>query len=316
MRILLLGRDGQLGRAVMQTLTRNKAVASPDDITAWGRADVDLFDLELLGERLDALRPTLLINAAAYTQVDEAQTQVELAHRINAQVPEVLAQYAHQVGATLMHYSTDYVFAGDRVAGYSESDACTPINVYGESKYAGELAIQRIFAARKPHPMARYAIFRTSWLYGEGNNFIRTNVHLARSKSELRIVSDQWGVPTSAHWLADISLTLVIQASHQGLEIQSFESGIYHAVPDGQTNWFGLAQVAIASALRREMSFQVPSIEAIIPITSDQMPRPAKRPAHSVLQNARLKAECERLGLGHTFPPWQDLVDAYVQSLQ
>jgi dTDP-4-dehydrorhamnose reductase len=316
MRILLLGRDGQLGRAMLQTLTANASPISPDHLSAWGRADLDLSNLLLLRERLNTLRPTLVINAAAYTQVDAAQTQPELAHRINAQVPELLAHYAHLAGASLMHFSTDYVFAGDRVAGYSEEDPCAPINVYGESKYAGELAIKHLFAASTPHPQARYAIFRTSWLYGEGNNFIRTILQLAQVKSELRVVSDQWGVPTGARWLADTSLALVTHVSQEGLIARPFTSGVYHAVPDGQTNWYGLAQVVIASALRQEMRLQVPTIEAIVPISSEEMPRSAKRPAHSVLQNAKLKSECTRFGLGGAFPPWEDLVDRYVQSLQ
>jgi dTDP-4-dehydrorhamnose reductase len=312
MRILLLGRDGQLGRAMLQTLTANASPISPDYLSAWGRADLDLSDLPLLRERLNTFRPTLIINAAAYTQVDAAQTQAELTHRINAQVPEVLAHYAHQTGASLMHFSTDYVFAGDRVAGYSEEDACAPINVYGESKYAGELAIEHLFATSRPHPQARYAIFRTSWLYGDGKNFIRTILHLARDCEKLEVTNDQNSVPTNALWLAKVSLNLILG---DDLQIRPFSSGIFHAVPNGYVNRYNLARFVVQVALDAGyiMKLSPPDIESI---SSSNYAMLAKRPLNSYMLTKKFNDTLIKLGdfskLYFLNQSWEEGVKTYV----
>jgi dTDP-4-dehydrorhamnose reductase len=203
---LVFGKDGQLGKAFQNLLQIIAAdIGSPPDIKYIGRAECNLSDDLALRILLDKSNPNLIINAAAYTAVDKAESEVEIAFAINAKAPEVMARYAATQGATFLHYSTDYVFDGEKNGFYLEDDIQNPLGVYGKSKTAGEEAITRAFAETSGKSRGQFAIFRTSWVYGEGENFIRSILRLAKECDELKIINDQYGVPTGAQWLAQVS---------------------------------------------------------------------------------------------------------------
>jgi dTDP-4-dehydrorhamnose reductase len=227
MNILIFGKDGQLGKA-FRALFESSTQASDAHIQYVGRSDCDLSQADAVKQCLIHSKPDLIINAAAYTAVDKAQTEVELANAINARAPEVMAQYAATHGVTLLHYSTDYVFDGSKAGYYLENDVRNPLGEYGKSKAAGEVAIERAFLNST---QGQYAIFRTSWVYGAGGNFIRTILRLAKEREELKVIEDQLGVPTSADWLASLSLDLALDSKGQ---LRKFDSGTYHAVPPGR----------------------------------------------------------------------------------
>ena len=284
MNILVFGKDGQLGKAFKAVFDANR-LDKLHRITYVGRAECDLSNADAIVKLLDQIKPNLIINAAAYTAVDKAETEVDLAYAINAKAPEVMAMYAKQHGATFLHYSTDYVFDGSKKIPYVESDARNPLGVYGKSKAAGEEAIETVFSSRHKYntdisdseQKAQYAILRTSWVYGDGGNFIRTILRLAIERESLKVIADQYGVPTSANWLAEVSLALALNNEHQ---LKPFPSGIYHAVPLGQTTWHGLAcyVVQVATGAGAALKLRPEAIEAI-PATD--YPLPAPRPMNS-----------------------------------
>jgi dTDP-4-dehydrorhamnose reductase len=225
MNILVFGKDGQLGKAF-------KAIFDADmldelhRIIYVGRAECNLSNADAIAALLDDLKPNLIINAAAYTAVDKAETEVDLAYTINAKAPEIMALYAKCHSATLLHYSTDYVFDGSKKTPYVESDVRNPLGIYGKSKAAGEEAIEAVFATNHNNNLEirdseqkakyeQYAILRTSWVYGDGGNFIRTILRLAKERETLKVIADQYGVPTSATWLAEVSLTLALNEFDQ-----------------------------------------------------------------------------------------------------
>jgi dTDP-4-dehydrorhamnose reductase len=309
MNILVFGKDGQLGKAFAEQL-QNTPFSQANTIRFVGRDDCDLAKPEQLQALLEFYHPLVIINAAAYTAVDKAESEPELAFAINAVAPEIMAKYAATNNATLLHFSTDYVFDGSGAHPYRELDQTNPLGVYGKSKEAGERAITTAFAN---HTQSQYAILRTSWVYGNGGNFIRTILRLAKERSQLRVIDDQFGVPTSAQWLAELGANLVLSKSGQ-----SFTSGIYHAVPRGETNWFGLAQLAIQSAIDAgEVLRATPA--NIEPIPASQYPLPAPRPMNSRLATDKLTLEVERLGLVskllHWNTPWDEQVRTYVKQL-
>ena len=193
LRILLLGAQGQLGHALAQTLP------VLGEVLAFGRQQADLADADALRAVLDQHQPQLIVNAAAYTAVDKAEQEPDVAHAINAQAPAVLAQWAAAHGAVLVHYSTDYVFDGSKATPYLESDARNPLGIYGKSKAAGEKAIEDV-VKRQPMTEGQFAILRTSWVYGDGENFIRTILRLAKERQTLKVIANQYGVPCSARW--------------------------------------------------------------------------------------------------------------------
>jgi dTDP-4-dehydrorhamnose reductase len=237
MNILIFGKDGQLGKAFHVLLDALlPALEDKPNIQYVGRSECDLTNAVGLNDFLNQLQPKLIINASAYTAVDQAEIEFDSAFAINARAPEIMAGYAASHDATFLHYSTDYVFDGEKYGHYLEDDVRNPLGVYGKSKAAGEEAIARAFDNN--HGSNQYAIFRTSWVYGDGGNFIWTILRLAKDRAELKIIHDQYGVPTSAAWLAQVSLDL---ATDGGLEMRKFPSGIYHAVPAGETTWHGLA---------------------------------------------------------------------------
>ncbi|MES2261477.1 MAG: dTDP-4-dehydrorhamnose reductase [Pseudomonadota bacterium] len=267
MKILLTGSSGQVGYELERSLQGLGEVIAVD------RARMDLADLDQVRDVIREVKPNLIVNPAAYTAVDKAESEPELAHRVNALAPALMAQEAKLLGAALVHYSTDYVFPGDDPAARGEDDATGPINVYGASKLAGE---QAIIAAGIPH-----LIFRTSWVYGmRGKNFLLTMLKLARERDELRIVNDQHGAPTWSRTIADSTALILAQAAHGAPDWWQQNSGIYHLSSQGQTTWFEFTQAIVAQA----------NIDCrLLPITSAEYPVPARRPHYSVLSSQRLQ---------------------------
>lgn len=277
MNILLTGASGQVGYELERSLQGLGRVVAPD------RGQLDLADLDQVRDVIRRLRPGLIVNPAAYTAVDQAESEPALAYRINAEAPGVMAQEAKKLGAAMVHYSTDYVFAGDASAPRVEGDATGPLNVYGASKLAGE---QAVAAAGIPH-----LIFRTSWVYSlRGRNFLLTMLKLARERGELRIVDDQHGAPTWSRTVADATALVLAQARQGGPGWWARHGGIYHLSSQGQTTWFGFTQAILQAA----------SIDCrLVPIASADYPTPARRPAYSLLSSQRLQQLC-------ALPDWQD----------
>jgi dTDP-4-dehydrorhamnose reductase len=313
MNILIFGKDGQLGKAFKAVLAQK--TEQQHQIQYVGRAECDLADADAIAGLLNQIKPDLIINAAAYTAVDKAESEIDLAFAINAKAPEIMAQYAVAKGASLLHYSTDYVFDGSKNGFYAEDDPRNPLGIYGKSKAAGEQAIEVAFKKSPAQSNGQYAIFRTSWVYGDGGNFIRTILRLAKECESLNIISDQHGVPTSAEWLAQVSLDLALTKDGQ---IKRFPSGIYHAVPRGQTTWHGLATLAIQSATEAGASLKVKP-EAIKPILAVEYPLPAPRPMNSRMATNRLQAlwkgDADINKQAQLLESWDDLVKAYVHQL-
>ena len=311
MNILIFGKDGQLGKA-FRALIDSTSLSKDHQIQYVGRDDCDLSQVEKVNNLLCAAKPDLIINAAAYTAVDKAETEVELANAINARAPEAMAQYAAAHGATFLHYSTDYVFDGSKAGFYTEDDVRNPLGAYGKSKAIGEEAIEKAFSSAT---QGQYAIFRTSWVYGAGSNFIRTILRLAKERNELKVIQDQLGVPTSADWLAKLSLDLAL---NQSGEIRQFDSGIFHAVPPGETNWHALACLVVEAASDAGISLKSDS-GAIKPIKAVEYPLPAPRPMNSRMATDKLRQAIEATGdvskLQQWNKPWSDDVWAYVQQL-
>jgi dTDP-4-dehydrorhamnose reductase len=276
MNILVFGKDGQLGKAFKAIFDKSK-LGELHRIQYVGRAECDLANPNAVTILLDALKPNLIINAAAYTAVDKAESEVDLAYAINARAPEMMAMYAKCQGTSFLHYSTDYVFDGSKKAPYIESDVRNPLGIYGKSKAAGEEAIEKVFANLPANSSAQYAILRTSWVYGDGGNFIRTILRLAKERETLKVIADQYGVPTSATWLAEVSLALVLNEEHQ---LRPFPSGIYHAVPQGETTWHALACCAVWAAIDAGVALKL-SPDAIEAIPATEYPLPAPRPINS-----------------------------------
>lgn len=318
MNILVFGKDGQLGKA-FKALFDSQTIPKNIVIQYVGRTECDLSDANALSKLLLKDKPDLIINASAYTAVDKAENDMGMAFAINARAPELMAQYAAEHGATFLHYSTDYVFDGSKSGWYVESDERNPLGVYGKSKAAGEITVEEAFASSAS---GQFAIFRTSWVYGAGGNFIRTMLRLAKERDELKVVHDQQGVPTSADWLAKVSLALVLD--HQ-FQIKPFTSGIYHAIPAGETTWHGLACMAVQAALDAGIALKAKP-ESIKPILAAEYPLPALRPTNSRMTNAKLRLALAG-GLSDTsnsynqtqnepnFPAWEDMVQQYVAQL-
>ena len=322
MNILVFGKDGQLGKAFKAVFDERK-LEKLHRICYVGRAECNLVNPDAITTVLNQIKPDLMINAAAYTAVDQAETEVDLAYAINAKAPECMAQYAKGHSATFLHYSTDYVFDGSKASPYEVTDPRNPLGVYGKSKAAGEIAIEGAFANfpaySRASSQAQYAILRTSWVYGEGGNFIRTILRLAKERQTLKVIADQYGVPSSARWLAEVSLALVFDKNNQ---IRQFSSGIYHAVPSGETTWHALACHAVKAALDAGAALQL-SPDAIEAIPAMEYPLPAPRPMNSRMARGTLEAFLtDRLDGFANVPKlqllqqsWEPQVAAYVQDL-
>ena len=312
MNILVFGKDGQLGKAFQNQL-KGALFQAGNTIRFVGRSECDLGNPGQIYSLLQTSAPQMIINAAAYTAVDKAQSESDLAFVINANAPELMAKYAAQHGATLLHFSTDYVFDGSKQGAYIETDQTNPLGIYGKSKEAGENAIVKAFGGAT-HKNARYGILRASWVYGDGNNFIKTILRLAKERSALRVINDQHGVPTSASWLAEVGIHLVLDNDR----LRKFKSGIYHAAPRGETNWHGLACLVVQAAV--DSGHQLQALPAAIsPIPASEYPLPAPRPMNSRLCTQKLRVELEHLGLVSKLPhwnsPWDEQVRAYVKQL-
>jgi dTDP-4-dehydrorhamnose reductase len=316
MNILVFGKDGQLGKAFKAVFDASK-LDELHRITYVGRAECDLANSDAIAELLNRIKPDLIINAAAYTAVDKAETEIDLAYAINAKAPEVIAIYAKQHGATFLHYSTDYVFDGSKKVPYVESDVRNPLSIYGKSKAAGEEAIEAAFEESNSSA-GQYAIFRASWVYGDGGNFIRTILRLAKERETLKVIADQYGVPTSATWLAEVSLALALDEHHQ---LKLFPCGIYHAVPLGETSWHGLACYAVQVAIDAGVALKLVS-DVIEAIPATDYPLPAPRPMNSRMARGADATLDKALGnlsdmtkSSLLAQSWEPQVAAYVQDL-
>lgn len=280
-----------MGRALTRAWTSRGVVIALD------RSQADLADLPELQAMLERARPSLILNAAAYTAVDKAESEPELAQRVNALAPGVLADYAATHGAVLVHYSTDYVFDGSGVLPRDETAPTAPLSVYGATKLEGE---QRIAASRCTH-----LILRTSWVYdATGHNFLRTMLRRAAERETLAVIDDQVGVPTSADWLAEVT----VQAVRLALQRPSL-SGLYHCVPAGETTWFRYARLVIETARGLGFALKLPP-EGLRAITTAEYPTPARRPLNSRLSTAKLQQ-----AFGITPPHWEAGVHAAVQQI-
>jgi dTDP-4-dehydrorhamnose reductase len=263
---VIIGKNGQVGQALQQSL------AALGSSTCWGREELDLGDLAAIGPKIRTLRPTVIVNAAAYTAVDRAEQEPELAHRLNAQAPEQLAIAAQACGATLVHLSTDYVFNGEQSHPYQEDQATAPLGVYGKSKWLGEEAIR----AHCGH----HLILRTAWVYSATDkpNFVKTMVRLGREREEVRVVCDQIGSPTWARDIAQAIARLIPQLNDQTW-------GTYHFTNSGVASWYDFA-VAIFEEYRQLGGTL--QLDRVTPIPTEAYPTPAQRPAYSVLNCGKI----------------------------
>jgi dTDP-4-dehydrorhamnose reductase len=273
LRILITGKEGQVGWELRRSL------AALGDVVATDRRELDLRDSSAIPRTVRKIRPDIIVNAAAYTAVDNAESEPDIAMQVNAIAPGILAEEAKRLGALLVHYSTDYVFDGSKKSPYKEEDAPNPLSVYGRSKLEGEQAID----ASK----CRHLIFRTSWVYGSrGRNFLLTILRAAREKPELRVIDDQFGAPTSSLAIAEATAGALRAGSPEGL---------YHMSAGGRTSWFGFAQTILRNA-----AISTP----VLPIRSDHFPAKATRPRNSVLDNSRLKET-----FGMSLPDWESQLE-------
>lgn len=294
--ILLLGKDGQLGWQLQRSL------APHGRLVVCGRQQCDLSEPERIRSLIRALKPAVIVNATAYTAVDKAESEPELAMRINAMAPGVLAEEAAAVDALLIHYSTDYVFDGGKSSPYVESDATGPQGVYGRSKLAGEEAIRAV--------AGRSLIFRTSWVFGEwGGNFVKTILRLGRERDALNVVADQVGAPTSAALIAAVT-SIVLARTGCGRQLAAGENRLYHLASADPVSWHEFSR-SIVDIAGRLPGFDLKlKPEAIRPISTVEYPTPARRPANSRLDCSRLERDFDLL-----LPGWQPELERVLQLL-
>jgi dTDP-4-dehydrorhamnose reductase len=285
MKILLLGKNGQVGWELQRALAPLGEVVALDRHGDQGLCG-DLADAEGLVRTVRTVAPDVIVNAAAWTAVDKAETEQGMARRINAEAPAVLAREAAVLRAWLVHYSTDYVFDGSGTAPWTETDAAAPLNVYGQTKWEGEQAIIQ--------SGCNHLIFRTSWVYAaRGCNFAKTMLRLAREQNALSVIDDQTGAPTGADLLADITAHAIRTASGR-----ADVSGVYHVASQGEVTWWGYANFVFEQARAMGETLQVTTVT---PIPTSAYPTPAKRPLNSRLAIQKLQSV-----FGVHMPPWQD----------
>jgi dTDP-4-dehydrorhamnose reductase len=303
MRIVVLGKNGQLGDELQREM-RECGLVIP-----CGRESADLEQPRHLRKFLRNLAPDVIINAAAYTNVDRAEAEPKVARLVNGIAPGVIAEEALRAQAVLFHFSTDYVFDGEKNEPYLEGDDTAPLNTYGETKLKGEDAIAKVGGA--------YLIFRTSWVFGRrGNNFVSKIIHLAQEKKELTVVHDQVGVPTSAVALAEATRFVLehlqADADRRGMRLYSAArrvSGIYNAVCDGHGTWHQFAEAIVENARHTSMNEGL-RVQRVIPIESGQFPSKARRPAYSVLARTKLQRVFDI-----ALPHWRTCLQTSVESL-
>lgn len=294
MKILLLGKNGQVGWQLQ------RALAPLGEIVALERKDAggDLADPQGLAAAVRAAKPQVIVNAAAYTAVDKAESEPQLARLINTEAPAALAREAAASGALLVHYSTDYVFDGSGSAPWQESDATGPLNVYGATKLAGEQAIAASGCA--------HLTFRTSWVYAaHGDNFIKTMLRLAATRERLTVIDDQKGAPTGAELIADVTAHAISQTLQQPAK-----AGLYHLTAAGEASWFDYAQYVLALARQARPQGVKTAAGGVQPIASSQYPAAARRPLNSRLDTRRLQA-----AFGLQMPPWQQGVTRVLREI-
>jgi dTDP-4-dehydrorhamnose reductase len=294
LKILVTGKNGQVGFELQ------RALAPLGEVIAVGHAQCNLADAEAVRELVRRVAPDVIVNPAAYTAVDKAESDEQTAFAVNAQAPGVLGEEAARLGALVVHYSTDYVFDGAKEGSYTEADQPDPQSVYGSTKYAGERAL----ATANP----RHLILRTSWVVGaHGGNFAKTMLRLAAERERLSVVADQFGAPTSAALLADLTAQLVRQYQHEGAD--GFPYGTYHVTASGETNWCDYARFVIGEALAAGKTLKA-GPDAVAPLTTAEYPTPAKRPS-----NSRLDTSHFRSTFGLRLPPWQESVRHVLQQI-
>jgi len=296
--ILLLGCNGQLGYELQRSLSGLGRVIARDF------PEIDFLQPDALRTLVRDVHPDVIVNAAAYTAVDKAESDEAKARLINAEAPSVLTEEAAALGAIFVHYSTDYVFDGTKSGAYVETDPTNPMSIYGRTKFDGELAAAKA---------GRYLIFRTSWVVGaHGANFIKTMLRLAGEREALRVVADQFGAPTSAKLLAETTATVLAQMADAAPENSRW--GLYHLTAGGVTSWNGLARRVIARATAQGLPLKT-TAEAVAEIATADYPTPAKRPANSRLDTGKL-----RTTFGLDLPDWtigvDDVLDRIVKEMR
>lgn len=293
-RIVLFGASGQVGFELRQTL------APLGDLVCLDRAAVDLRDLDAVRQSVCAHRPDVIVNAAAFTEVDRAESEPELAFAVNAAAPRVIAEEAQASGACVVHYSTDYVFDGTKPLPYAESDATGPASVYGRSKLEGERAVAGA--------CARHIVLRTSWVFGaHGRNFVKTMLRLGAARDALRVVADQHGAPTSAGLIAATTAALLRRAHSREI---AEAWGLYHLAAGGSVSWADYARYILSRAGAAGFALKA-SADSVESISTSEYAAPAPRPLNSVLDTSKL-----RTLLGIDLPSWERDVDRVIQHLR
>jgi dTDP-4-dehydrorhamnose reductase len=291
--IIILGKHGQVGQALQDVLS------SKANLHAFDSKEADLTDERKLRQLIQDIKPAVIVNAAAYTAVDRAESEEALAFKINARGPQIIGEEATTIGAAVIHFSSDYVFDGTKDGAYVETDKTNPLSVYAASKLEGERLLMKA--------CAQSVILRTSWVVSHhGGNFLKTMLKLAKDREVLRVVSDQHGVPTSAHLLAETSNMLIEKLS---ADPEHFAYGIYHLAPTGETTWFDYAKFVIDDAMKRGDTFKL-SLDNVHAIKTEEYPLPAKRP-----QNSRLDTTHFCTTFGVTMPSWESGILAIMDEL-
>ena len=295
MNILLLGKNGQVGWELQRSLALLGQVTALDFDSSEHCGDFSQPDK--VADTVRALRPQVIVNAAAHTGVDKAESEPDLAQLLNATTPGVLAQEAAKTGALLVHYSTDYVFDGSGSRPWTESDAPAPLSVYGRTKWEGEQLIQQ--------SGAQHLILRTSWVYAaRGGNFAKTMLRLAQERERLTVIDDQWGAPTGADLLADVTAHAI-----RHLQARPQDAGLYHVAAGGETNWNLYAKHVLAQAQQAQPAIKIKAIE-VAPVPTSDFPTAAVRPYNSRLDTRKLQTT-----FGLSLPPWQQGVARMVAEI-
>ena len=277
MKILITGANGQLGRELTNQYREKKGI----DLVLTGRSDLDISDVKEVYSFVNENKPDVIINCAALTAVDECETEIDMAYKINTIGPKNLAAAANEIGAEIVQVSTDYVFAGNVDKSLTEFDCVNPQTVYGKTKSFGEILV-------KNHNPKHY-IVRTAWLYGDGNNFVKTMINLSKTNTTLKVVNDQKGTPTSTAELAKVIIKLVEDKNY----------GLFHCTCKGECTWYEFTKEI----------FRLKGITTeVLPCTTDEFPRPARRPEYSVLRNYMLELTC-----GDITKTWQDAIKEYLK---
>lgn len=294
MRMLLIGRNGQVGFEL------RRALAPLGEVVAVDFPECDLTSPDSIGRAIESAKPGVIINAAAYTAVDKAEAEPALARAINAEAPGIIGTAARKIGARVIHYSTDYVYDGGKVTAYREDDPTHPLCVYGATKRDGDAALAASGAA--------HFVFRTSWVFGaHGANFVKTLLRLGAERDKLNVVADQIGAPTSAALLADVTAQVLGQLRWR--DAGAMPSGVYHLTAGGETSWHGFAQAILAGGVSRGLTLQL-APEAVRAIPTSEYPLPARRPANSRLDTGKLLRT-----FGLVLPHWQAGLDHVLDQI-